>query len=157
MKLFEREEVYHRVGFLNVWNPMEPDSDYKLYLSSWEQREVAKILFRLAVVEPGDNLLEQNYQQSVIEEYVPGWELPLSWTNEITGSETKVATNPPPTTQINNKGKGNDQPIDPQQGLQLMEGHKLPKYGIVSFVYTSDPASGCQADIPEREHLTKTR
>ncbi len=136
LSLSHREEIYHRIGILNIWSPIFPDCDYKLYLSSWDHREAAKILFRLAVVEPGDNLLEQFYQPSPIEDHLPGWELPLSWTTEISGSELWLRNE-------------ND-------GEEGGEG-KLPKHGIITFVYTSDPKSGCIADMNERELLTKTR
>jgi hypothetical protein len=113
--------------------------DYKLYLSSWDHREAAKILFRLAAIEPGDNLLEQSYSHSVIEEPVPGWELPLSWTQEGAGAEIQALILAGKLTEHQHDDYG------------------LPKSGVVSFVYTSDPKTGCVADVKEREQLSKLR
>lgn len=158
MNLSDREEIYHRIGILNIWNPLYPglcisrslslytvdeytiDIDYKLYLSSWDHREAAKILFRLAALEPGENLREQYYYHSVVEDAFPGWELPLSWTLEGAGSEIQALIS---------------------AGKKIQEHHdeegKLPKFGVVTFTYTSDPAAGCQADVNERDQLARTR
>jgi hypothetical protein len=118
-----------------------PDIDYRLHLSSWDHREAAKILFRLAAIEPGDNLLEQFYSHSLVEEPNPGWELPLSWTLEGAGAEIRA---------LILAGKISEHHHEEHEG-------KLPKYGVVTFIYSSDPKTGCQADINERNQLAKSR
>jgi len=48
--VFSPEEVaefIHRVGWLNVWNPLEPDGDYVLDLAKHDTREVARMLTAL--------------------------------------------------------------------------------------------------------------
>lgn len=153
MILSDREEIYHRVGILNIWNPIHPgnfglilfyahsihqDIDYKLYLSCWDHREAAKILFRLAALEPGDNLLEQYYYHSVVEDPFPGWELPLAWTLEGAGAEIQAQ-------------------IFAGKMVEHHDDDKLPKFGVVTFTYSSDPAAGCQVDMNERDQLARTR
>lgn len=43
----ESREVFARRGFLNVTNPIFVDRYYRLDLSVWDDREMAKILIRL--------------------------------------------------------------------------------------------------------------
>ena len=43
----ECREVFARRGFLNVTNPIFADRYYRLDLSVWDDREMAKILIRL--------------------------------------------------------------------------------------------------------------
>lgn len=43
----EQREVFARRGFLNVVNPLFVDRYYRLDLSLWDEREMAKILIRL--------------------------------------------------------------------------------------------------------------
>lgn len=43
----EISEFIHRVGWLNVWNPLEPAGDYVLDLGKHETREVARMLTAL--------------------------------------------------------------------------------------------------------------
>lgn len=51
-------------------------------LTSWEHRETAKMLIRLAVIEPGENWRDEYYHPSIVEPPVPGWKLPLSWAED---------------------------------------------------------------------------
>ena len=39
----------------------------------WEEREVVCILARLGDIEPGENWIDESYND------IPGWELPMSW------------------------------------------------------------------------------
>ena len=75
----EELELYHRLGVLNVSNPMNPDRYYELDLRSWEQREACKMLCTLAVEEPGENWIGEEYRWSLYDAPVAGWELPASW------------------------------------------------------------------------------
>jgi hypothetical protein len=66
----------------------------------------------------------------------------LSWTQEGAGAEFQALLLAGKVTEHYHEDYG--------------EG-KLPKSGVVSFVYTSDPKTGCVADITEREQLGKFR
>ena len=33
-----RQEVVHRLGILNLWNPETPDTEYELFLNCWDVR-----------------------------------------------------------------------------------------------------------------------
>lgn len=78
--------VQYFAGILNIWTPVYPDGSYRLNLSAWDNREAAKILFKLAEVEPGENLINETFRPSLIEDPIPGWELPMPWTVCIRGS-----------------------------------------------------------------------
>jgi Ca2+-binding EF-hand superfamily protein len=67
----------HRLGWLNVFDPVSPDRRHYMDLDSREMQLVAKVLVRLAVVEPGENWLYENFMDK------PGWELPVTWINTI--------------------------------------------------------------------------
>ena len=58
----ERDEVLHRLGMLNVYDPCHMDRHYKLDLRRWEHREWSKVLIALALAEPGDNWEDYDYR-----------------------------------------------------------------------------------------------
>ena len=58
----ERNEVLHRLGMLNVYDPCHVDREYKLDLRRWEHREWSKVLIALALAEPGDNWIDYDYR-----------------------------------------------------------------------------------------------
>lgn len=76
----ERLEACHRLGVLNIFDPMNPDRYYKLDLRRWDHREVVKWLVKLAAAEPGDNWLDVSYRWAKYDLPVPGWLLPVGWT-----------------------------------------------------------------------------
>ena len=78
--LDERTEVYHRLGILNVIDPITPERAYNLDLRRWDHREMCKLLVRLAQVEPGENWEDPKYRWAKYDEPVPGWLLPANWT-----------------------------------------------------------------------------
>ena len=82
----ERWEALHRMGILNLYDPLYPDRSYKLDLRRWDHREWCKILISLAITEPGNNWVNAEYRWGKYDEPVPGWELPLSWTEPDTAS-----------------------------------------------------------------------
>ena len=47
-----------------------------LDLRQYEDREMCKVLVKLAVSEPGANWNDEGYRWSIKDAYVPGWELP---------------------------------------------------------------------------------
>ena len=59
--------------------PAAPGAIYVLDLRQYEDREMCKVLVKLAVSEPGANWNEEGYRWSIKDPYVPGWELPLDW------------------------------------------------------------------------------
>ena len=75
----EQHELVHRLGWLNCMNPMHPERIYVLDLRQYEDREMCKVLVKLAVSEPGANWAEEGYRWSIKDAYVPGWELPADW------------------------------------------------------------------------------
>ncbi|CAM9116440.1 unnamed protein product [Pylaiella littoralis] len=78
----EKRELEHRLGILNVQNPIRPDGPYVLDLKVWEEREWAKILIKLAVEEPGANWEHETYTHARGTPAIQGWLLPESWTRE---------------------------------------------------------------------------
>jgi hypothetical protein len=60
MRLLDAYEVASlttRLGRLAVFNPLKPEGAYELNMGIPEDRQVAKIILMLSVVEPGDNIL----------------------------------------------------------------------------------------------------
>lgn len=76
----ERLELFHRIGIMNLMDPMKPDRLYKLDLRRYDHREWCKILVSLAVSEPGENWEQVEYRWGKYDEPVPGWSLPGTWT-----------------------------------------------------------------------------
>ncbi|OQR97460.1 hypothetical protein THRCLA_06943 [Thraustotheca clavata] len=66
-------EAIHRIGWLNNWNPMYAEMEYTLHLEMWEEYQVTSILAQLGDIEPGENWIEESYN-NIFE-----WQLPLSW------------------------------------------------------------------------------
>ena len=60
-------------------NPLHPERVYVLDLRQYEDREMCKVLVKLAVSEPGANWNDEGYRWSIKDAYVPGWELPADW------------------------------------------------------------------------------
>ena len=75
----EQVEFAHRVGWLNILNPMHPDHVYVLDLRWRDHRELCKCLVKLAVCEPGTNWVHEAYRWSIFDVPIPGWVLPYSW------------------------------------------------------------------------------
>jgi len=48
----EIAQCIYRLGWLNTWTPLIPEMYYELDLSIYEQREVIKLLIKLALAEP---------------------------------------------------------------------------------------------------------
>ncbi|KAG2780705.1 hypothetical protein PC129_g12647 [Phytophthora cactorum] len=74
----EAAQALYRLGMLNVLTPLWPDNYYELALARYEEREVAKMLVRLAIDEPGENWQNETFGWSR-DEKIPGWELNYSW------------------------------------------------------------------------------
>ncbi|CAM9587870.1 unnamed protein product, partial [Discosporangium mesarthrocarpum] len=79
--------VFKRVGWLVLWNPCRPDGYVELSMDRREERQVAKMLIHLAVVEPGDNWYSESFRWSrqvrrTFDTPIPGWALPKGWVTE---------------------------------------------------------------------------
>ena len=79
----EREQVYHRLGWLTIFDPVSPERRFYMDLSNREQQVVAACLVKLAIIEPGENWLYEGYSNP---NPIPGWQLPVSWTTNIPDS-----------------------------------------------------------------------
>ncbi|ETW00607.1 hypothetical protein H310_07179 [Aphanomyces invadans] len=69
----EVTSLVQRVGWLNIWNPAYAEMEYTLNLTVWEDHQMAVILAQLGDIEPGENWVDETYNN------IFGWELPLSW------------------------------------------------------------------------------
>jgi len=72
----EINEVLRRIGWLNLWNPLDPDVMYRLDLSKRDQNLIARCLVDLAVCEPGENWLGEHLDGKE-------FELPSTWIKEV--------------------------------------------------------------------------
>ncbi|KAG5175366.1 hypothetical protein JKP88DRAFT_351489 [Tribonema minus] len=124
----DEEELIWRLGPLNVYSPLRPDRAFDLDLAARDEREVCRILVRLAVTEPGVNWVNETYRWSQRTPPVPGWELPLSWA----ASESDAA------------GKATA-PGETREGIRT--------FGRLTLRYTSDPKAGCSPNWAVREEL----
>jgi len=88
----EQSEVVHRIGWLNMHNPLRVERLYSLDLRHRDHREMCRVLVQLAVTEPGQNWLDETYRWTQQDICVPGWELPISWS---TSDEDFKGTPPP--------------------------------------------------------------
>ena len=122
----ERAEVIHRLGIMNVFDPLNPDREYKLDLRRWDMREWCKILISLSINEPGDNWVDGGeYRWSKYDDPVPGWILPAPWATRDEFDEPK--------------GKYDAGPR---------------RYGWLRCTYTSTDA-GCESNMPLRRTLRR--
>ena len=83
----ELRELVHRVGWLNIFNPEYPDRLYNLDLRYADHRKMTEMLSILAVEEPGENWLDEEYRWSSYDDPVPGWTLPNSWTGRVVDTD----------------------------------------------------------------------
>ena len=93
VKMFQTdyEEVIKRIGWLNIFNPNDPDLIFDIDHSRYDHYQLVLMLIELADVEPGENFIDETFtkwdKQSVDPKtgekgafvMISGWELPLSW------------------------------------------------------------------------------
>lgn len=79
----EGAECIHRLGAMNVFNSLHVDRVYRLSLSVHDERQMAKVLVKLAVAEPGENWVEEKFKRKESHDWMPGWELPKDWGIEV--------------------------------------------------------------------------
>lgn len=58
---YEIAILTNRLGRLAIFNPLKPEGAYELNMGTPEDRQVAKIILMLSIVEPGDNILGKIY------------------------------------------------------------------------------------------------
>ena len=84
LSLRENAEVLERLGWLTVFDPVSPERRFYMDLENREQRVVAACLVKLAIIEPGENWLYEGFSPgSDSDTFIPGWQLPVSWTTQI--------------------------------------------------------------------------
>ena len=57
-----RPQLILRLGWLNIWNPANPDGQYVLDMSKWDERRMAEMLIHLSCLESGRHLFDCSYQ-----------------------------------------------------------------------------------------------
>ncbi|KAH8074012.1 hypothetical protein JL721_2569 [Aureococcus anophagefferens] len=79
--LFEnRNEVIHRLGWLNVLDVRNPEiAGYDIDLRYPDHWKVAHVLTQLAAVEPGLNFKHPTFRRLHGLDPIPGWDLPANW------------------------------------------------------------------------------
>ncbi|GMI09133.1 hypothetical protein TrVE_jg12628 [Triparma verrucosa] len=82
LDLEEQAHIIFRLGWLNTWSPLKPDTHYELSHIRREERLISKALLHLAVEEPGDNWWNETFQWNRFDKVIPGWELPITWFTE---------------------------------------------------------------------------
>ena len=75
------QKVRHRVGHLQLFNPMAPDGVYQLNLAEREQHIVAQMCVQLSVMEPGDNCIDEFYGDRP--ETMKPFATPRSWLDSV--------------------------------------------------------------------------
>lgn len=78
----EHAAIIARLGWLNILNPTKIEGVYRLDLSRWEERQVAKILIHLGVIEPGQNWADESFTFANQIDPMPGWVLTVVWYSE---------------------------------------------------------------------------
>jgi len=59
------EKLKHRIGYVAMWNPCDPDGPYHFDFQYREHRIVANAMIQLAVEEPGENVENETYNGEV--------------------------------------------------------------------------------------------
>lgn len=112
---------------MNIFDPMNPDREYKLDLRRWDMREFCKILILLSINEPGDNWENDGeYRWSKYDDPVPGWILPAPWAQKDEFDDPSIRT----------------RDAGPR------------RYGWLRCTYTST-APGCEANMTLRRTLRR--
>lgn len=78
----DQANVLARLGFLTLFNPIKAEGHVRLHLSSYEQRQIAKILMHLSLDEPAENWVGETYSSSPDLPPMPGWQLSVVWFTE---------------------------------------------------------------------------
>jgi Ran GTPase-activating protein (RanGAP) involved in mRNA processing and transport len=87
----ERTSLYLRLGPLNALNPLDPDGKWYLNLKTADERYICDMLVKLAVGEPGENWLGEQFGDTAPTRPAPNWgqvkmrsfDLPMPWLTNI--------------------------------------------------------------------------
>lgn len=71
--------LYGRIGILNIYNPMKPETTLELCLDRRDERVVAKMIVYLSADEPGINLTYKRFQWKRELDPTPGWDVTEAW------------------------------------------------------------------------------
>jgi hypothetical protein len=82
MKPHELAYLYARLGRLMLFNPSKPEGALELNMALYEERQIAKILVVLSVIEPGDNFIGPKFRWDRESPFIPGWDVTQPWTTE---------------------------------------------------------------------------
>ena len=64
--------LFKRIGYLSLFNPLRPDGWYKLNFAVREEHLVATILIQLSAKEPGENVIDERFNDA-------RYEVPATW------------------------------------------------------------------------------
>jgi hypothetical protein len=136
------------IGYLNFLNPMYVDRLYELDLSIRDERETTKMLVDLAIVEPGENWINQKFAL-VGEEWIPGWQLPTRWAN----NKKEINSIEEIQKKTNQKQKMSAIISTTTTGSNSSNNTGVDKSGHLIVTYTSKEENGCQAVVSFRKTL----
>ena len=68
---------------MNIYNPIHADRLYKLNLKTPDEHAMAQVLVKLAIVEPGENWVDEKFRRKESLPWSPGWQLPAEWEEEV--------------------------------------------------------------------------
>jgi hypothetical protein len=74
--------LYHRIGWLNLWTPLNPDGYYMLDMACREDRQMAKMLVHLRQAEGSDCWKDETYTYERGKAPIGGWRLSNHWLTE---------------------------------------------------------------------------
>ena len=78
-------EAYWRLGHLNALSPLAAERWYEFDLSNLDEREMCRVLAKLAVKEPGENWRGEHHKRKKLEPWVDGWDCPTGWDDDDDG------------------------------------------------------------------------
>ena len=125
-------EVYYRLGHLNVLCPLVVERWYELDLGNHDEREMCRVLAKLAVKEEGLNWQGEHFKRKKLDLWLEGWELPKYWDVDDDGG------------QAGTKGK--------QSAKQTKS--ELPSEGVVNLQYYVEPK---HREVEFRNETLKSR
>ena len=78
-------ELYARLGHLNVLSPLAAERWYEFDLSKLDEREMCRILAKLAKKEKEENWQGEHHKRKKHEPWVDGWDQPDGWADDDNG------------------------------------------------------------------------
>jgi hypothetical protein len=78
----QQAELYYRIGWLNLWNPIRPDGYIELNLLRREERQIAKLAMHLLMCDGAVKWCDEEYSFKRYDLHLGGWQLPKAWLTE---------------------------------------------------------------------------